>query len=178
MLKSPWAIWITGLSGSGKTTIAKKLMRLMEKGGIEAEFLRMDEIRQFVTPSPEFSLPEKEVVYRTAAYLAYRLTGRGINVIIDSVDAHGVGRKLARKLIPNFHVVYIRCPLEVCIERERVRKDRAKIEKLYERAGRGEIKVAGMGYPYTEEKKHLLLIDSERTGATEAAQMIFEKINN
>ncbi len=174
MIKPPWTIWLTGLSGAGKTTICKELRLLMEKSGMKFEILRLDEIRQVITPDPTFSEQEKSFVYFSCAYIASILNKHNINVILDSVDGKGEGRKTARDIIPNFYVVSIDCPLEVCIERERYRTDRASIENLYERALMGQIRIAGVGYPYAEEKNPILRIRSDKLSPKEAAERIFK----
>lgn len=171
-LKQPWTIWITGLSGAGKTTIAKRLLEGLKQREDKVEYLRLDEIRQVLTPNPVFTKEEREYVYRGSVYIAYILNRHNINVIIDSVDGEGTGRGLCKEMIENFGVVYVRCPLEVCIERERVRTDRAKIEKLYERAIQGELKIAGYGNPYADEKLPFLIVDSDRMTIDEAAYHI------
>jgi adenylylsulfate kinase len=176
MLKSPWTIWITGLSGSGKTTIAKRFLGLFDDCGEKVEYLRLDEIRQVLTPNPVFTKEEREYVYRSSVYIASILNRHDINVVIDSVDGEGTGRALCRQMIENFGVIYVRCPLEVCIERERVRTDRAKIEKLYERAIQGELKIAGYGNPYAHEEFPMLVIDSDRFTAEDAARKIHNAI--
>jgi adenylylsulfate kinase len=176
MLKAPWTIWITGLSGSGKTTIAKRILELLEDKPGKVEYLRLDEIRQVITPNPVFTKEEREFVYRSSVYIAYILNHHNINVIIDSVDGEGIGRQLCRDMIDNFEVVYINCPLEVCIERERVRTDRAKIDKLYERAIQGELKIAGYGNPYAHEKHPFLEINSEILSIDESARTIIGAI--
>jgi adenylylsulfate kinase len=174
MLAAPWTIWITGLSGSGKTTIAKKLLTLLGECGEKVEYLRLDEIRQVITPNPVFTKEEREYVYRSSVYIAHILNRHNVNVVIDSVDGEGTGRALCREMIENFGVIYVRCPLDVCIERERVRTDRAKIEKLYERAIQGELKIAGYGNPYAHEEFPYLAIDSHEMTADEAAMKIFQ----
>jgi len=176
MLCPPWTIWITGLSGAGKTTICKELKSLFEEAGIRFEILRLDEVRQIITPNPTFSDKEKELVYFSCAFVATLLNKHGVNVILDSVDGKGEGRKAARKLIHNFEVISIDCPLEVCVEREKFRTDKAEIENLYERAMMGQIRIAGVGYPYDEEKNPLLKIDSNQVNAVEAAKMIYDKM--
>lgn len=174
MLKQPWTIWMTGLSGSGKTTIAKCLLELLKDQPGKVEYLRLDEIRQILTPNPVFTKEERAFVYRSSVYIAYILNRHNINVIIDSVDGEGLGRQMSREMIENFGVVYVRCPLEVCIEREKVRTDRAKIEKLYERAIQGELKIAGYGNPYADEKSPMVVIDSDKTTVDEAAGRILK----
>ncbi len=176
MLQSPWTIWITGLSGAGKTTICKELRKLLEESDIAFEILRLDDVRQVITPDPTFSDREKEIVYFSCAYIANLLNKHNINVILDSVDGKGEGRKVAGELIKNFEVISIDCPLEICIERERVRTDRAQIENLYERAKMGQIRIAGFGYPYAQEENPFLSVRSDKYSAKEAAQIIFDKI--
>jgi adenylylsulfate kinase len=176
MLKAPWTIWITGLSGSGKTTIAKRILELLESRRDKADYLRLDEIRQVITPNPVFTKEEREFVYRSSVYIAHILNRHNINVVIDSVDGEGTGRALCREMIENFEVIFINCPLEICIERERVRTDRAKIEKLYERAIQGELKIAGYGNPYAHEKFPFLQVDSDKLTIDQAAGTIIEAI--
>jgi adenylylsulfate kinase len=176
MLTTPWTIWITGLSGSGKTTIAKNFMDFYKKFDDRVEYLRLDEIRQVITPNPVFTKEEREFVYRSSVYIAHILNRHGVNVVVDSVDGEGTGRALCRQMIENFGVIYVRCPLEVCIERERVRTDRAKIEKLYERAIQGELKIAGYGNPYVNEDFPLLIIDSDKLSADDSASKILAAI--
>jgi adenylylsulfate kinase len=178
MLATPWTIWITGLSGSGKTTIAKRLMELLQPRNLTVEYLRLDEIRQVITPNPMFTREEREFVYRSAVYIAHVLNRHGVNVVIDSVDGEGTGRALCRDMIQNFGVIFVRCPLEVCIERERVRTDRAKIEKLYERAIQGELKIAGYGNPYINEDCPLLILDSDKVSIDQAACSIVSAISD
>ncbi|OGC96568.1 MAG: hypothetical protein A2W25_00890 [candidate division Zixibacteria bacterium RBG_16_53_22] len=176
MLKVPWTIWITGLSGSGKTTIAKRLLDMFASRNEKVEYLRLDEIRQVITPNPAFTREEREYVYRSSVYIANILNRHNISVVIDSVDGEGTGRALCRQMIENFGVIYIQCPLEVCIERERVRTDRAKIEKLYERAIQGELKIAGYGNPYAHEEFPFLVIDSDQLTPDQAARRIFDAL--
>ena len=167
---------MTGLSGSGKTTIAKCLLERLKGIDDKVDYLRLDEIRQIITPNPIFTREERAFVYRSSVYIAHILNRHNINVIIDSVDGEGTGRQLCRDMIENFGVVYIRCPLEVCIERERVRTDRAKIEKLYERAIQGELKIAGYGNPYAYEKLPLLVLDSDKFTPDQSVRKIIQSI--
>ena len=167
---------MTGLSGSGKTTIAKKLLEHFQERCEPVEYLRLDEIRQVITPNPVFTQEERQFVYRSSVYIAHVLNRHHVNVLIDSVDGEGTGRALCREMIGNFGVIYVRCPLEICIERERVRTDRAKIEKLYERAIQGELKIAGYGNPYAHEKLPFLVLDSDRLTVEASAQKVITAI--
>lgn len=105
------AIWITGLPGSGKSTVANEVKK------VHPEFiiLRMDELRKIVTPEPTYSDAEREIVYRTIVYLAKKLTEHGHDVIIDATGNLRRWRELARQLIPRYAEVYLKCPIEICM---------------------------------------------------------------
>lgn len=145
-LKKPWTVWITGLSGSGNTTISKELFKNLN------EYFRLDEIRRFLTPDPMFSKGEMEYVYRSTIFAARLLTNYGINIIIDSVDGRGAGRNLGKKLISIFWVVWIDCPLGICIQREEYHMDKAEIIDLYQKALQGQLSLPGIGYDCCHEK--------------------------
>lgn len=171
-LVQPWTIWITGLSGSGKSTICKELIEILNGHSLRYEYIRADDIRQFLTPNPTFSVQEKEWVYRSSILIAQLMNNQGVNAIIDSVDGRGEGRKLGKEVIPNFKVVWIDCPLDLCIEREKYREDRAEIYDLYQRALQGELKLPGLGYDYAYDKSPLLKLDSSVLSARESAEAI------
>jgi adenylylsulfate kinase len=173
-LKRPWTLWITGLSGAGKTTISKELIRILGANSVTHKYLRLDEIRQFLTPNPTFTKEEREYVYRASIFNANSLNEFGVNVIIDSVDGQGAGRRLGREVIANFGVIYVKCPLEECIRREQHRTDRAEIVDLYQRALQGQLKLAGMGLEYHVEETPLVELDSLQYDADKSAEIIAE----
>ncbi|MEW6215371.1 MAG: adenylyl-sulfate kinase, partial [Nitrospirota bacterium] len=105
------AIWITGLPGSGKSTVADAFKKAHPKFIV----LRMDELRKVVTPEPTYSDYEREIVYRSLVYLAKKLTELGQDVIIDATGNLRRWRELARGLIPRYAEVYLRCPVELCM---------------------------------------------------------------
>lgn len=165
-----FAIWITGVSGSGKSTIAKELAKK-----IDAEVLRLDEIRRVITPKPSYKIEEKNLVYRALAYLGFKL---GKNIIFDSVDETGEGRKTAKELIKNLLIVQLKCPQEICEKREINRKDKVGMIDLYKRAKQGKIRIAGLNAPYAEEDNPDILVDTEKTKPKESANIIYGKIKS
>ena len=171
-LKQPWTIWITGLSGSGKSTICKELVKLLDNAKIRYEYIRADDIRQFLTPNPTFSPQEKELIYRSSILLSQLMNNQGINAIIDSVDGRGEGRKLGKEVIANFNIIWVDCPIDLCIDREKNREDKAAIYDLYQRALQGELKLPGLGYDYAYDNNPLLKVDSSILSAAQSAQAI------
>jgi adenylylsulfate kinase len=69
-LRDGWCVWITGLPGSGKSTVAEALIRILLQKGIRAQLLSSDELRKVLTPKPTYSLEERDIVYATLVYIA------------------------------------------------------------------------------------------------------------
>ncbi|MBM4128993.1 MAG: adenylyl-sulfate kinase [Nitrospira sp.] len=153
------AIWITGLPGSGKSCVADAF----KKAHPEFIILRMDDLRRVVTPEPTYSDTEREIVYRALIYMAKMLTEIGHDVVIDATGNLRRWRELARKLIPRYIEVYLRCPIEVCMERERRRVETHEAPKdIYEKGTRG-WPVPGVVVPYEEPSHPEVIIDTDKT---------------
>jgi adenylylsulfate kinase len=168
-----WAIWITGLPGSGKTTIARAVHSLLE--GVRLKILQLDEVRKVVTPQPKYTEEERDIVYSSLAYMAKVLTECGIDVIVDATAHRKRYRDLARQLIPNFAEVYVKCSLAVCIERESTRVTEYSPKGIYKSSVAKSATVPGINVPY-ETNNPEIVIDSEKTGPQEAAEIIVKYI--
>jgi adenylylsulfate kinase len=173
-----WAIWITGLPGSGKSTIATSLFELLRDHGMYCEILRMDNLRNIVTPNPSYSEDERELVYSSLIYAALLLTRNNIDVVIDATGNKRSYRRKARKLIPKFMEVYVKCPLEICIKRERSRIQRWNAPKgIYNKASKGISRsVPGVNVPYEEPLIPDVIIDSSKINPKEAAHIIYLRL--
>jgi adenylylsulfate kinase len=169
-----WAIWITGLPGSGKTTVAREVADMLN--GEKLWTLQLDEIRTIVTPRPTFSEQERDIVYAFLAYAAMVLTECGVNVIIDATANRKRYRDLARRLIPRFIEVYVSCSLETCRQREAHRSAEFTPKKIYEKSKAPEAAVPGVNVPYETTKNPELTVDSERVAPKEAAEIIVQEI--
>ena len=134
MKQEGWAVWITGLPGSGKSTIAKEMKKLLRKKGIDVQILRLDEFRRTLAPKPRYTEEERDVVYNTLILMAKFLAKNGVNVIIDATAHKNEWRDKARAEIGRFCEVYVECPLNVCMEREANRKDNLVVSNLYKKA--------------------------------------------
>jgi adenylylsulfate kinase len=178
MAKTGWCCWITGLPGSGKSTVAEALLELLHKLSVNVQLLSSDALRRVVTPKPSYSLEERDMVYATLAYIAELLTQNGVNVVIDATGNLRRYRENARKRIRVFIEAYLECPLEVCKEREaaRVRTHKAP-KQIYKRARHGKAPtVPGMGQPYEPPLNPEIKLDATKCSPIECAQKVLEKI--
>jgi adenylylsulfate kinase len=167
-----WAIWITGLPGSGKTTIAQGVAAHLASQGRPVRVLELDAVRRIVTPEPTYSPEERNLLYRSLAVMAALLVEAGINVIVDATAHRRAYRHLARTLIPHFAEVYLRCPLEVCRERERRRFGGHAPRRIYEQADRLGAPVPGVGVAYELPDAPELIIESAGRDPSEAVEEI------
>jgi adenylylsulfate kinase len=114
-----WALWITGLPGSGKTTLASAVAEALAKRGLSARLLALDQLRDFIIPAELHSSAAEEIAHRTLVCAAKLLTEAGIAVIIDATAPRRRWRELARELIAPYAEVQLICPPEICDTRER-----------------------------------------------------------
>ncbi len=162
------ALWITGLPGSGKSTIADEIKKVYPKFIV----LRMDEFRKIVTPKPTYSDIERDIVYRSLVYLAKIMTEQGHNVIIDATGNLRKWRDLARKLIPRYAEIYLKCPIDVCMKRERKRIFTHKAPKGIYKKGKAGWPVPGVRVPYEEPKKPEVVIETDKVPLRESIRIL------
>ena len=108
--------------------------------------------------------------------MAKVLTECGINVIVDATANRKRYRDLARQLIPNFAEIYVKCTLEICIERESTRVTNYSPKGIYKSAGAKSTTVPGINVPYEEPNNPEVVIDSEKIDPQEAAESIVKRI--
>jgi len=167
-----WAIWITGLPGSGKSVLARAAASALHADDVPVRVLELDEIRKTLTPNPTYTDAERDVVYRTLAAMAVLLTEVGVPVIIDATAPQRRWRALARAAIPRFAEVQLLCPLEVCRERERTRPQGHAPRGIYARAGQPGATVPGLDVPYEAALDPELLIDTSKESLADGAARI------
>ncbi len=171
-----FAVWFTGLPGSGKTAIASRTASLLEKKGIKVKILQLDEIRRVLTPNPKYTDEERDIVYASLAYMAKLLAESGVNVFIDATGNRRKYRDNARNIIPQFAEVFIRCPLEVCMEREARRKAVFSPKGIYKKSVQSGANVPGVNVPYEEPLLPEIVIDSDRMRPDESAKKAADAI--
>ena len=111
-------LWFTGLSGSGKTTIAKELERSLKRQGYKVERLDGDEVREHLCRDLGFSKEDRNENICRVSYLAKLLTRNDIITLCCFVSPYRKAREEARVLIGDFVEIYVNAPLEVCERRD------------------------------------------------------------
>ena len=175
-----FCLWLTGLPGSGKSTILNELSQMLSESGIEAVTLSLDHIRKVLTPQPKYTNEERDIVYRSLVIMAQLLVEHGgKNVIIDATGNRKEFRELAGSLIPEFAEIYVRCPLEICRVREASRRDQPVQKDLYKSASEGKLKgeLPGISAPYEEPENPELVVASDLLSPYESAKKISNYVN-
>ena len=113
-----FAIWLTGLPASGKSSITRELAGKLGAAGISAIVLESDEMRRILTPEPTYSDKERDAFYRSLAMIGELITRSGMNVIFDATANKRAYRDFARTRISRFAEVQATCPLDVCMQRD------------------------------------------------------------
>ncbi len=134
-------IWFTGLSGSGKSTIAHALEAELRRQGYGLEILDGDIVRTNLTKGLGFSREDRDENIRRIGFVSHLLTRNGVIVLVSAISPYRDIRDEVRERIDDFVEVYVDAPLEVCEGRD--------VKGLYKRARAGEIKqFTGIDDPY------------------------------
>ena len=139
--KKGFALWFTGLSQSGKSTIADKVYEMLNKDGYKVERLDGDIVRESLTSDLGFSKDDRDENIKRIGFVAKLLSRNGVGVISSFISPYAKQRDDLRMKIDNFIEVYANTPLEVCEKRDK--------KGFYKKARKGEIKnFTGISDPY------------------------------
>jgi adenylylsulfate kinase len=164
-----FAIWVTGLPASGKSTICSALRPSLEAHGLMVEVLESDAVRRVLTPSATYSRDERDLFYRALAFIGQRLAAYGVAVVFDATANRRPYRDFARSLIPRFAEISIDCPLQICMQRDR--------KGTYRKGQQGESStVPGLHEPYEPALNPEMRIDSTTTSTDDAVRLILRLI--
>ena len=168
-MKEGFVVWLTGLPGSGKTTIARELEPELKKRGWCVEVLDGDEIRQNLSKGLGFSREDRETHLKRVTYVAKLLSRNGVAVIAAFISPYRNMREYARKETTNFVEVFVKCSVEACAKRDP--------KGLYKKASTGQIKdLTGPQDLYEEPLQPDLVVDTERLNLRESVDTILAKL--
>lgn len=165
-------LWLTGLSGSGKSTIAQDLERQLYNAGYFPQVLDGDNIRVGINNNLGFSLEDRSENIRRIAEIAKLYLNSGIITLCSFISPTKEIRNFARSIIgpENFIEVFINTPLEICEARD--------VKGLYKKARAGEIKgFTGIDSPYeAPENPNIEILTADST-VEESSQQILDQLN-
>ncbi|HVC35071.1 MAG TPA: adenylyl-sulfate kinase [Chloroflexota bacterium] len=158
-------IWLTGLSGAGKSTIAKLLADELRHRGLPVETLDGDVVRTNLSKGLGFSREDRDTNIRRIAFVSKLLTRNGVAVIVAAISPYRNTRHEARQDIGRFCEVYVTCPLDELVHRD--------VKGLYARALRGEIaNFTGVSDPYEEPLDPEVVVETAKQGPAESVALI------
>jgi len=160
-------VWLTGLSGAGKSTIAAILAARLEQRGRTVTLLDGDVVRTHLSKGLGFSKEDRDANIRRIAFVASEVVRHGGALICAVVSPYEAARNEARDMIgaDAFALVYVATPLAVCEQRD--------VKGLYARARRGEIKgFTGIDDPYEAPQAPDLVLTTLDSDAADSAAAI------
>ncbi|HEX5069748.1 MAG TPA: adenylyl-sulfate kinase [Vicinamibacterales bacterium] len=162
-------LWFTGLSGSGKSTVAERVAEELRRRGAAVEMLDGDVMRN-VFPNTGFSKAERDAHIRRVGFLASRLEHHGVTVVASFVSPYRESRDFVRGLCRNFVEIHVSTPIEEC--------ERRDPKGLYKKARAGEIReFTGISDPYEPPVAPELVLDTSRMTVEEAARRVLAAVD-
>jgi bifunctional enzyme CysN/CysC len=166
-LHKGFALWLTGMSGSGKSTVSKLIEQRLRAMGAKVEVLDGDVMRTNICKGLGFSREDREENIRRIGFVCELLSRNGVIAIAAAISPYRESRDEVRARIPNFVEIYMNCPTEVLIERD--------VKGLYRKALSGEIpRFTGISDPYEAPLHPDLMLDSSRETPGESVGRILQ----
>jgi len=165
-----FTVWLTGLSGAGKTTIGHALAAELERRGAHVEVLDGDIVRTHLSKGLGFSHEDRDTNIERIGWVASRITRHGGVVAVSAISPYEETRQAARELVEEFGpfvCVYVHTSVDECVRRD--------TKGLYAKAIAGEIKeFTGISDPYEEPTSPELTIDTEHESPEESAARVVD----
>ena len=138
---SGFVLWLTGLSGAGKSTVAAKLGPALAERGHRVELLDGDEVRTNLCQGLGFSRADRDTNIARIGYVAGKLSKHGVAVLVAAISPYRQARDQLRTQIDTFVEIHVAAPVSTCAQRD--------VKGLYAKALAGEIKnFTGVSDPY------------------------------
>lgn len=158
-------VWFTGLSGSGKTTIAKRVEAILQERGVAVERLDGDVVRQSLTRDLGFSKEDRDKNIERVTFVAKLLTRNGTLVLASFISPYKVTREYSRREIGEYVEVFVKASLDTLLERD--------VKGLYRKALAGEIQgFTGVNDPYEEPESPAVICDTDQESVEESVAKV------
>jgi adenylylsulfate kinase len=163
------AVWFTGFSGAGKSTIAEALTKKLRSEGYQLEVLDGDEIRENLTKDLGFSKEDRDTNIRRIGFVAKLLARNGVIVLVPVISPYRAIREEIRASIGDFLEVFVNAPLSVCEDRD--------VKGLYKQVRAGKIKqFTGIDDPYEAPINPEVECRTDLEELSESVDKIFNKL--
>jgi len=161
-----FAIWLTGLSGAGKSTIAEGLIAKLRTQGASVELLDGDVVRTNLSQGLGFSREDRDTNIRRIGFVTELLARNGVIVIVAAISPYRAVRDEVKQKIRHFVEVHVNCSIEVLTARD--------TKGLYKRALAGEIgNFTGISDPYEAPENPSVVVHSDRESVDESLAKIW-----
>ena len=165
-----FTLWFTGLVCSGKSALADALANDLKMRGMKVERLDGDIVRKSLTRDLGFSDEDRRINIERVTFVAKLLTRNGVAVLASFISPFNDIRDYSRKEIGTYILVYVKCPLEVCEQRD--------VKGLYAKARAGEIKkFTGIDSPFEEPDKADIIVDTYKQNVEESKEIVLKALN-
>ncbi len=169
MTHKGFTIWFTGLSGAGKSTLSEGIEERLKARGRNVEILDGDIVRTHLSKGLGFSREDRDTNIKRIAFVCSLLTRNGVICISAAIAPYREARQWARQEIGNFVEVYVKCPLEVCRQRD--------VKGLYKLVDEGKLTgFTGVDDPYEEPEHPELVVETNKESIEESIGRIFAKL--
>lgn len=164
-MRDGFTLWLTGLSGAGKTTLGRMVSSEFSARGLRVEFLDGDLVREGLCRDLGFSPEDRMKNIERVCFVAGLLNRHGVVVVASFIAPYKRMRDHCRKELSRYVEVYVKCPLDVLVERD--------VKGLYKKAFNGQIEgFSGVSDPYEEPDNPDIVVQTDR----EAVEESFNKI--
>ncbi len=164
-----FVLWMTGLSGAGKTTLAVVLEKELKAKGLRVERLDGDIVRESLTRDLGFTKEDRDKNIERVTFVAKLLSRNGVAVICSFISPYQATRDMIRQEVTNFVECYIEVPLEEAINRD--------VKGLYKKALAGEIpNFTGVSDPYEAPVNPEIVVKTHEQTEEESLQFILESL--
>ena len=165
-----FTLWFTGLVCSGKSVLADALAGDLKKRGMKVERLDGDSVRKSLTRDLWFSDEDRRKNIERVTFVAKLLTRNGVAVLASFISPFNDIRDYSRKEIGNYILVYVKCSLEVCEQRD--------VKGMYAKARAGEIKqFTGIDSQFEEPDKADIIVDTDTQTVEESKEIILKALS-
>jgi adenylylsulfate kinase len=169
MSNKGFTIWFTGLSGAGKSTLSEAIEKRLVDRGRNVEILDGDIVRTHLSKGLGFSREDRDTNIKRIAFVCGLLTRNGVICISAAIAPYREARQWARQEIGKFIEVYVKCPIEVCRQRD--------VKGLYKLVDEGKITgFTGVDDPYEEPEHPELVVETSKESIEESVGRIFAKL--